>query len=200
MIRLLLLFGTCLALAACGGGGEKGPLPAPQVQAIAYVPQDTPKLTLVSVINNRTGQGGHTALLVTGSQQVLFDPAGSFRHNSITEYGDVLYGMSPRFFQGFKSAHARDSHHVVTQEIPVSPAVAERALSLVQGYGNVGSAFCANSTSSILRQLPGFEDIKVTFFPTNLRDQIALKPGVVTEQYYENDAGDVVEGLAGLDL
>jgi hypothetical protein len=134
--------------------------------------------------------------MVSGSQQVIFDPAGSFKHASIPERGDVLYGMSPVWVQAYKSAHARSEFHVVSQEIQVTPAQAERALQVVQSYGAVPSAFCSNSTSNILRQVPGFEDIKVTFFPIKFMEQIETIPGVTTERYYEDDAGDVTDGIA----
>lgn len=200
MLKPVLALMALAVLAACAGGGQQGPLPTEQLEAVKYVPEGPPKLTLVSVISNRTGRGGHTALLVTASQQVLFDPAGSFRHETITEYGDVLYGMTPAFFRAFQSAHARNSHHIVTQEIPVTAQTAEQALALVQAQGTVASAFCANSTSHILQSLPGFENIDVTFYPEKLRDQVATIPGVVTNQYFENDEGNVVDGIAGLNL
>ncbi len=183
-----------LTLAACGGGGGV-PLPADQVQAVAYKAEGPPELTIVTMINNRTGRGGHTALMVSGSQRVLFDPAGSYRPDYITEHGDVLYGVTDQQFQYYRSAHARNTFHVVSQTIPVAPEVAEQALALVQARGRVPGAFCTNSTTGILRQLPGFEDINVTFFPDRLMEQIATRPGVVTDKYYENDEGDVLDGI-----
>ena len=166
-----------------------------EAAAKAYVPDGPPKLTIFTMVNNNTGHGGHTALMVSGSQQVIFDPAGSFLHEQVPERGDVLYGMSPAWVQAYKSAHARSTHHVVTQEIVVTPEQAELALQLVQKNGAVPGAFCTNSTSSLLRQIPGFEDIQTTFYPVKLMDQIAARPGVVTDRYFENDAGDVRDGI-----
>jgi hypothetical protein len=46
-----------------------------------------------------------------------------------------------------------------------------------------------------LARVPGFEDIDTTFYPVDLQEQFAGRPGVVTEQYFENDAGDVLDGV-----
>jgi hypothetical protein len=167
-----------------------------RVAASTYVPSGPPKLTLITVVNNRTGGGGHTALMVSGSEQVIFDPAGSFKHEAVPERGDVLYGISPSWFASYKSAHARSTWHVVTQEIEVTPAQAEQALNLVRNNGAVAGSFCTNSTSRLLQQVPGFESIKTTFYPINLMEQVAARPGVKTEKYYENDEGDVRDGIA----
>lgn len=197
MLRIFGLLAVLLTLAACGGG-QKGPIPLDRGQSVAFAEDGPPKITLITVINNRTGQGGHTALMVSGSQRVIFDPAGSFRPDYVTEYGDVLYGITPQMLWAYKSAHSRRSHHTVTQEIVVSPEVAEQALFLVQAQGNVASAFCANSTSSILQQLPGFEGTDVTFLPARLMEQIATRSDVVTDRYFEDDDGNVLDGIQDL--
>lgn len=195
-MRILAALGVVCILAGCAGDNVLDASPE-QVAASIYVPSGAPKLTLFTMVNNNSGAGGHSALMVSGSQQVIFDPAGSFAHPQIAERGDVLYGMSPKWVQGYKSAHARSTHHVVSQEIIVTPAQAERALQLVRTNGSVGSAWCTNSTSTILRQVPGFENVSTTFFPVKLMEQIALRSDVVTDQYFENDAGDVRDGIAG---
>ncbi len=197
MVRIGLALALLAALAACGGA-QNDPLSLDQQAAVAYRAEGPPKLTIITMVNNRTGNGGHTALMVSGSQRVIFDPAGSFRPDWVTEYGDVLYGITPRYFQAYRSAHARISFHVVTQEIEVSPAVAEQALALVERQGTVPGAFCTNATTSILSKLPGFEDIRVTFYPVNLQEQIAARGDVVTDKYFENDAGDVLDGFSDL--
>lgn len=197
--RFTLVIACCLAIAGCAGVSSDD-ASVEEVRAAAYVPQGVPKLTLVTVVNNNSGAGGHSALIVSGSQQVIFDPAGSFQHERIKELGDVLYGMSPAWVAAYKSAHARSTYHVVTQEIDVTPEQAETALRLVQTNGAVGSAFCANATSSILRRIPGFEQIAVTFFPIKLMDQVAERNDVVTDKYFENDAGDVRDGIVGAQL
>lgn len=165
-----------------------------EVRAAAYVPSG-PSVTLITVVNNETGSGGHSAIVVAASQQVIFDPAGSFLHPDVPRRDDVLYGITPAWKQGYKSAHARSTYHVVSQDIPVTEQEAERVLRAVQGAGPVPSAFCANANSTILRQISGYEDIQVTFFPTKLMEQVEGRPGVVTNRYYENDAGGVVDGI-----
>jgi hypothetical protein len=185
---------TLLALGACAVPSANE-VSAQAAAEAAYVSRDAPKLSLVTVVNNRTGSGGHSALIVNGSQQVIFDPAGSFRLDEVATRGDVLYGMSPAWIKAYKSAHARSTYHVVTQDIPVTPQQAEIALKLVMENGAVPSAFCANATSSILKQVPGLEDTTVTFYPEKLMEHFEGRPGVRTDRYYENDAGDVVDGI-----
>ena len=198
-MRLIMVLALLAGLAGCAAGSSLDATRA-RVAAVAYVPSGPPKLTLITVINNRTGGGGHTALMVSGSEQVIFDPAGSFIHEGLPERGDVLYGVSPAWFAAYKSAHARSTWHVVTQEIDVTPAQAEQALNLVRNNGSVAGSFCTNSTSRLLQQVPGFENIKVTFYPINLMEQVAARPDVKTEKYYENDEGDVRDGIAAAQI
>ena len=196
-MRVLVAMLLVALLASCAQTRTEDASPE-RVAAVRYVPAGPPKLTLITVVNNRTGSGGHTALMVSGSEQVIFDPAGSFQHPDIPKRQDVIYGVSPGWFAAYKSAHARDTYHVVTQEMTVTPEQAESALQLVKSNGAVGSAFCANATSSLLRQVPGFSEIRTTFYPVNLQNQIAARPGVRTDRYYENDAGDVLDGVRGV--
>jgi hypothetical protein len=165
-----------------------------QIAAAAYDAPGT-SITLFTMVNNRTGAGGHSSLMVNGSQQVIFDPAGSFRDPRVAERADVLYGITPGWVQAYKSAHARESHHVVTQEINVTPEQAEKLLQLVQANGAVPGAYCANATSGILAQVDGFTGIKQTFYPVKLMEQIALLPDVKTMKYYEDDSGNVLDGV-----
>ena len=194
MIRVICGLVLMAFLAACAG--QKGTESSPEeVAAAAYVAPGPKTLTLLTVVNNRSGSGGHTALIVNGSQQVIFDPAGSFRDPRVVERGDVLYGMTPAWVQTYKSSHARSTYHVVSQEIEVTPAQAERALQLVRASGPVPSAYCANSTSAILAQMPGFGGISSTFYPVKLMKQFGQLPGVETTKYYEDDDGDVIDAV-----
>lgn len=166
-----------------------------EVASAAYSAPGPKSLTLMTMVNNRSGNGGHTALVVNGSQQVIFDPAGSFRDPRVVERGDVLYGMSPKWIQAYKSAHARSTFHVISQTVPVSDAQAEQVLKLVMANGQVPGAYCANSTSALLSQIPGFEGISKTFYPVSLSEQFGSLPNVSTDKYYENDDGDVIDAV-----
>ena len=199
LARLTAALTAVAVLAGCSVTGQSD-ASVEEVQASVYVAQDAPRLTLLTVVNNKTGSGGHSALLVSASQKVIFDPAGSFVHPDIPRRDDVLYGISPAWEQGYKSAHARSTYHVVSQDIPVTAAQAEAMLRAVQSAGPVAAAFCTNATSGLLRQLPGYDDIEVTFFPVKLMDQVEGRPGVVTERYYENDEGSVVDGIPAAQL
>lgn len=198
-VRCLVVLVTIAGLGACAVVAVDDASPDVVARA-AFVPTDAPHLTLLTVVNNKTGAGAHTALIVSGSQRVVFDPAGSFRHARAVRRGDVIYGFSPGWQKTYQSAHARNTFHVVTQRINVSAQQAEIALQLVTTNGAVADAFCTNATSAILRQIPGFEDISVTFYPVKLMEQLAQRPGVTTETYYENDAGDVLDGIVVSDV
>ncbi len=162
-----------------------------EITAASYRAGGPPTLTLITMVNNRTGSGGHSSLLVSGSEQVIFDPAGSFRENGVVERGDVLYGLTPGWVKAYKSAHARSTYHVVSQEIPVTAAQAEQALRLVKSNGSVPGAFCASATSAILAQIDGLPKVKSTFYPIQLMAQFENFPNVTTTKLFEDDPDDL---------
>ncbi|SEG22988.1 hypothetical protein SAMN04488045_2077 [Thalassococcus halodurans] len=165
-------------------------------QQFAYRHDGPPALTLYTMVSNRSGSGAHSSIMINASQRVVFDPAGSVKHPAIAERGDVLYGITPQVADFYERAHARETYHVVIQRIEVSPEVAEMALRLAQDRGTVASAFCTNATSSLLSKLPGFEQIKPTFFPGNLQKQMSQVPGVTERKLFENDSDDKAEAIA----
>lgn len=193
-LRAALLAG-CVALAGCAAQ-KKPNADAATLAAATHVHNGPPALTLFTMVNNRTGAGGHTSLMINASERVIFDPAGSFYADVVPERNDVLYGITPSVVLAYRGAHARSTHHVVMQRLEVTPAQAQRAYELAVSNGRVPGAYCANSTASILRQLPGFEDMKVTFYPVKLSEQFGAKPGVVTTKYYEDDDPDLQKALA----
>ena len=133
-MRYLVLFVLGLGLLAGCAGDHTGDA-SPEAVAQAGVSVPGPKgITVFTMVNNRTGRGGHSAILINGSQQVIFDPAGSFRDPRLVERQDVLYGVTPGWVAAYKSAHARASHHVVSQTIELSPAEAEKALNLARAH------------------------------------------------------------------
>ena len=197
------LIAACLGLAVLGGCGA-----APDrtryddlevVQRAAYRHDGPPALTLYTMVSNKTGAGAHTSLMINGSQRVIFDPAGSVQHPDIAERGDVLFGVTPRIADFYARAHARETFHVVIQRIEVDAATAEKALQLALDNGAVSQAFCSQATSRLLRQLPGFDSIRPTFFPNSLSDQFAKLPGVTTRTLRENDSDDKSEAIAEFD-
>ncbi|PTE16425.1 hypothetical protein C5F44_00775 [Fuscovulum blasticum DSM 2131] len=180
MLRLLISLAAALFLAACGA--DRTYDSQERVDSARYVAGPPATITLFTGINTQNGTGAHSALMVNGSQRVLFDPAGTWQHASVPVRNDVHYGITDRMLLFFLDYHTRDHFDVVEQTIVVSPEVAELVLNKIQAYGAVPKAGCANSISSILRTVPGFESIKSTWFPKALRREFATIPGV-TERY-----------------
>ena len=188
------LAAACGLLGACTN--DPGPdSPPAAVAAAAFREGGQPSITVMTMVNNRTGSGGHSALLIKASQTVIFDPAGSYRHDRVVERGDVIFGVTPRVLQSYKSAHARETFHVVSQEIPVSAAQAERALQLALANGSVAAALCTQATTGVMKQVPGFENIRSTYYPATFMEQVATLPGVRTTKLYEGDGGDIDDGV-----
>lgn len=198
MQRRTLLAGLPLALAGCTGPSVWAPEDA--VRRAAYVHDGPPALTLFTVRNVGSEAGAHTGLMINASQRVIFDPAGSFAHPAIPERNDVLFGITPRVAEVYTSYHARMSYFVVRQMIEVPAGTAEQALRLALAYGPVAKANCTRATSDILRQLPGFETINVTFLPDRLEARFSRIPGVVTQVFREYDPDDNSSVLANTPL
>jgi len=179
-----------LVLAACAGGVNGPDASSEVISSASYRHGGPTALTLYTMINNRSGAGAHSSLMINASQRVIFDPAGTVRLSAVPERGDVLYGITPAVADFYARAHARETFHVVIQRIEVSPAVAEQALRLAQARGGVASAQCAVATAGILRKLPGFGGITSTWFPKRLMESFAELPGVQTTRIFESDSDD----------
>ncbi len=169
--------------------------PEIEVQRAVWAPPEGPtKLTIFTVESTRNGSGAHSAIMVTGSQRVLFDPAGTFRHPLAPERNDVIFGVTPNVLSVYVDYHARETYDVRIQEIEVAPQVAERALLLVQEHGAVPKAHCNVAVTRILSQLPGFEDVPRGYYPKRTAAWLSRYPGV-SERLVTDDDADSNHGV-----
>jgi len=187
MRRLILSLAALLALSACA---EPVWAPDEAVAAAAYVHDRPPAITLFTVINNRSGSGAHSGLMINGSQRVMFDPAGSWGLPRLPERNDLHYGMTEKMVNFYIDYHARETFRVVEQTIVVSPLVAELALQRATAFGAVPKARCSSSVANILRGVPGFESIPGTMFPKALMTAFGELPGVTSRTITDDDADD----------
>ena len=176
MRRLIFVLLLPLALAACGAQSVWAP--EADVQRAIYRHDAPPSITVITVVSNRDGSGGHSSLLINASQRVVFDPAGTFNHPQLPERNDVIFGMKPAAVDFYLDYHARETWHVVSQEIPVSAEVAETVLRRAMEYGAVPKAYCTRANTDILVGIPGFEGVPRTFYPVRLMTYIDTLPGV----------------------
>jgi hypothetical protein len=185
MLRLVLSLVALLGLAACGA--QPVWAPEDQVQAARFVSEEPAYITLYTVINKSSGSGAHSAILVNGSERLIFDPAGTWHHPRLPERNDVHFGMTDKALAFYIDYHARKTYDVIEQKIYVSPAVAEQVLAKVKAYGAVPKAMCTNATSGILRTVPGFESMPATWYPKKLSDAFGQLPGVEERRITDDD-------------
>lgn len=186
MLRLTLCLLALLGLTACGGDPTWAP--DAQVQAARFSPKgEPPSITLYTVINNKTGAGAHSAILVNASERVMFDPAGTWHHPKLPIRHDVHFGVTDKALAFYIDYHARKTYDVIEQKIVVPPAVAEQVLRLVKERPAVAKSMCAEATSSILRAVPGFQSLPATWFPKKLSDAFGKLPGVTYRRITDDD-------------
>jgi hypothetical protein len=128
--------------------------------------------------------------MISGSERVIFDPAGTWYHPQLPERGDAHYGIRDNVVDFFIDAHARSTFRVVRHDLVVSPQAAEAALQQVRNYGTVGPAFCSNAISDVLKNTPGFESVSRSFFPKAIMRDFAALPGVTERVYRDDDPDD----------
>jgi hypothetical protein len=186
MFRLVLALMALLALAACGAESTWAPDDA--VARAAYVEPGPKTITLYTVISTRNGSGGHSGLMINGSQRIMFDPAGTWNNNRLPERNDVHFGITPRMESFYIDYHARETFFVRVQTVEVTPEQAEIALQRAMAYGAAPKATCAKAISSILRGVPGFESLPQTMFPVPLSEAFGELPGVSSRDITDDDA------------
>lgn len=194
-LSLIAALTAVTLLAACDAQSVWAPDEEIAVAQARFDPSGPPTVTLITMINNRTGSGGHSALMIDGAERVLFDPAGSWHHPTVPERNDVLYGMSPQLYGFYVDYHARETFHVVEQSVTVTPEIAARLIQAVESYGAVPSARCSIAVSGILSSTPGFAGISQNLFPHRTMEQMALLPGVSENRIYDDDSDDNYELL-----
>lgn len=184
LLRVLAVVALAFSVGACAV--EEGASPA-EIQQARYVSDEAPYIAVVSMVNRHNEKAAHTALFINASERVIYDPAGTFQHEDMPERGDVHFGATDRMLSYYERYHARFSHYVHVQKIPVSPRVAEIALRRAEAQGPSAKLFCTHDTVQILNDVPGFEWVHSTFYPEELREEIAQMPGVVNRYRYEDD-------------
>ena len=192
MRRLILCFVALFGLSACAAESVYAPQQA--VDAARYVAPAPTSITLFTVINNRSGAGAHSGLLINASQQVMFDPAGTWHHPRVPERNDVHYGITPRILNFYIDYHARETFRVIEQTVVVSPQVAELVKQRAEAHGAVPKAQCANSITAILSGVPGFESLGSTWYPKKLSDAFGKLPGA-TSRTITDDSADKNHGV-----
>lgn len=185
--RLILCLVGALGLSACSTA-EPVWAPDEAVAAARFVSDAPPSITLYTVVSTRNGSGGHSGLLINGSQRVMFDPAGTWHHPALPERNDVHFGMSDKMIAFYIDYHARETFDVIEHTVPVSAEVAEIAMQRAMAYGAVPKAQCAAAIGSILRGVPGFESMPSTWFPNKLMEAYAALPGATTRTITDDDA------------
>jgi hypothetical protein len=188
MRRFYLCFIALLFLAACGGAAEPKWASDAVVARASYVSSGPPSVTLYTVLSTKNGSGAHAGLLINGSQSVMFDPAGTWQHPRLPERNDVHFGMSPLMVDFYIDYHARETFDVIEQKIFVSPEIAELVMQRAMAYGAVPKAQCTIAVSSILRGVPGFENLPSTWFPKNLMEAFGELPGVKMRKITDTDS------------
>ncbi len=186
MLRRLMLL-AALALASACTADHKWASDA-EIAEVRYTAPPPATITLITSVNNRSNEGAHSGLLISGSQKVLYDPAGSWELPApwAPEREDLHYGMNDQALASYLTYQSGDKFRAVMQTVEVPQAVADAAIAAAIAEGAAGKAFCANSISHVLQKVPGFEGVKTTMFPKALSREFAQVPGVVEVIHAEN--------------
>lgn len=186
MLRTVCALLAAVFLAGCEFYNPATPV---EIARATYVSPEPPSVTLLSMINTRSGGSAHAALLINGSQQVLYDPAGTFTHPDLPRADDMHYGMSPKFVQYYKDYHARFEYFVQAQKVMVDRATADRIIAQAQAQGKTLKMHCAIAIAGALQGIPQFQDVRTSYFPQGARLDFARIPGVEDSYTYGNDIG-----------
>ena len=183
--RVFLAAAMPVTLAACGAQNIWAS--DERLRAARHVSSEPPSITLLTVIGIPRGEGGHSGLMLNGSQRVIYDPAGSWQHPRIPERNDVLYGITDNFKNFYIDYHARSTYWVAEDTVPVTREVADLAIRRAEQNGSGNKSFCAVESGKVLSGVPGFEGAPRGFSPLRLRAWFLTLPGVQSKRHQDGD-------------
>ena len=187
LLTVTLLLGLSLFTAGCAS--NSGVAPAEEISAAQFSNPAPASISVITMVNARSDFGEHSALLINGSEQVIYDPAGTFRHSQLPRRDDMVYGITPRFASYYNSYHARFGYYVKVQKLDISREQADAMIAAAQARGHVGKLFCATAISDVLNDFPQFSNIRPTFFPGAIMNRVAEIDAVNTTIIREDDIG-----------
>jgi hypothetical protein len=172
----------CISLAVLAGcGAERQAASQESLAYTPYVAEGPATITLITSINGRSNSGAHSALVINGSERVLYDPAGSWAlmDGMAPERDDMHFGMFPAALDNYIAFQSNGIFYATEQTIVVPLAVADQAIAAAKAQGSTPKALCGNSVSTVLSKLPGFESLSVAYLPKAISREFAKLPGVV---------------------
>jgi hypothetical protein len=186
MLRVILALAALAGLAGCTDPTSASPEAISQAR---YVSGEPPSLTIISMKNVSSGSSEHTGMIINGTQQVLYDPAGNFRYAAAPRAGDGHYGMTPTAIKAYESFHARSDYFLKIQTVPITLETADELIARAQQQGVTRQMFCSVSAGEVISDVAPFQNAPVSMFPTAIEKYFDTVPGVVTSTFYENDFG-----------
>lgn len=173
LTRRGFLAGSALTLAGCAGrvyGVAEDPgtpyrVPGASRLRIAVFELQQPSLAF------------HTGLIIHAPEgRVIYDPAGFWHHPDAPRINDVSYGMTPELEELYltrRSPGLRSGNwvvHLFESEVP--PAVASRAVAIAEARKPLFFGACAWGLTTLLAQLPGFQDMRTALLPLGALEQL----------------------------
>lgn len=190
MRLIAVLLSVSVFLSGCA---ERVYAPDEAVAAARYQSNEAPYISLMTMVNRANDKGAHSAIIANGSQVALYDPAGTFRHESVPERNDVFYGITPRMKEVYEWYHARDTHYVVEQRLPVSREFADAMIARMEAQGPSPKMFCGINTAEILSSFEPFAHVPVSYYPSDLMDAFGQVEGVNVRTVYQEDTGQNIQ-------
>jgi len=180
---LTALTATCVTRGAAqldpsapDSGSDLGPDPGP-----------TPMLTLLTVRAEVPDTGNHSAMMVTGAERVIFDPAGSFGGTGVAVHDDIISDVSEPALDLLLAFQTPDGFVVVRHDLPVTPKVPSLALTQFAQRPATTSGGCAYGIAEVLGGLPGFPGFDGLMMPDRVIVRFAALPGVRETVYRPAD-------------
>jgi hypothetical protein len=183
----------CCALLLAGCGGLDPSADADLLQELraetSYFPDNAPPSATLLLSEHKGGSGAvHAALVITGSERVIYDPSGSFTHPDTRRLGDVVYGASDPVVEMFALHNADKDHDAMMRRIPLSAEEAEQMLARARSRGGAMPGYCAKSVADVMRAAPRFAAMRDTFWPSNVLEDFVQFGPVETRVVSDTDS------------
>ncbi len=191
--RNFVLVSLAAGVAGCGRPSYRRAT-AEEVSRSFYSHDGPIELSLLSAVATLGNSSEHSALLINGSQRVIYDPAGTYDPAKEPSWYvhprkyDIHYGVNDLALRQYIVSHARIGYFVEQLSRRITLEQADRAIELCEERGETNFSLCAVSCSWVLQRLDGFETVKTSLFPQKIREDFMNLSDVSRTRYYQQDS------------